>query len=323
MGLGFFLVDALQPAFEVFTVAGGVLVHVAVLGLAGHEVQQLGLGAFQGLVHGGQLGAQPLLDGPFPVQARPEAADVLPELLALRLALSDLGQHALVFRFQALTRFLQLGAFPEQALDFPAQVLQVVLQPVDRALEFVFLRFLRRDRFVLLRALQLDLFHGRVELLQLGGVLEVRVAQLLEQRFGFVDLAGEGLEVVQPQADVQLLGARLVLVEQLGLAGLAFEAFHLAFDFGDDVGHAQQVLVGHLDLAQGLGLVMLVAGHAGGFLDEIAALLGAGLGDDADVALLDDGIGLGAQTAAEEDVVNVLQAAGLLVQEIGALSGAV
>ena len=36
------------------------------------------------------------------------------------------------------------------------------------------------------------------------------------------------------------------------LAGLALERADLAFDFADEVGHAEQVLLGAFELAQGL-----------------------------------------------------------------------
>ena len=50
----------------------------------------------------------------------------------------------------------------------------------------------------------------------------------------------------------------------------------------------------------------------------MAALLGAGVGDGADIALLNDGKGFRAQATAQKKIVDILQAAGLFVQKIGA-----
>ena len=320
---GLCFIRALEPPLQVFAVVGGVLVEVPVLGLTGREVQQAGPGALQLLVHAGERRGHPLQGGALLLEAGAAAPDLLPQPGVFRFALLDLRQHALVFLLQPLAGVLQVGGFTVKPLDLAAQVLEVLLHAVDGALDVELLGLLVGDRLVFLPALELDLLDGRIELLQLGGMPDVGVLEPLQHLVGAVDLAGELLEVVQPQADIEPLRARLVFAEELGLAGLPLQAVHLALDFDDDVGHPQQVLVGDVDLAQGFGLVMLVAGDAGGLFDEIPALLRAGLGDDADVALLDERVGPRAETAAEEDVVDVLEAAGLLVEKVGAFTGPV
>ena len=75
--------------------------------------------------------------------------------------------------------------------------------------------------------------------------------------------------------------------------------------------------------AQGFHPPGLVTGDAGRLFDEGAALFGSGVGDGADVALLDNGIGACAHAASHEEVVDVFQAAGLAVDEIRSLAAAI
>jgi hypothetical protein len=133
-------------------------------------------------------------------------------------------------------------------------MLDVFLHAVDRALQVVFFGLAVADGLVFLPAVELDLLDGRVELLELGGVLDVRVAQAWSRRWVSFDLEREPVDLVRREPHVELSGAALVLAEKLRLAGLALEAVHLALDLQDDVGHAQQVLLGGVDLAQRLGL---------------------------------------------------------------------
>ena len=78
-----------------------------------------------------------------------------------------------------------------------------------------------------------------------------------------------------------------------------------------------------LHLPLGLLLPALVLGDAGGLLDEHAAVLGARRDDEADLALLDDRVGLGADAGAEEEVGDVLQADLRLVDQVLARAVAV
>ena len=60
----------------------------------------------------------------------------------------------------------------------------------------------------------------------------------------------------------------------------------------------------------------------GGLFDDGAAVGGLAAEDLPDAPLLDDGVGLGAEARAHEDVLNVAQAAELAVQQIFAFAGA-
>jgi hypothetical protein len=76
-GLGLLFIGAFEPALQTFAVVGRVLIHVAVLRLLAHEIEQIRLGGFQILVHLAEGGRHPLLDGPFLLEQRPHPADVL------------------------------------------------------------------------------------------------------------------------------------------------------------------------------------------------------------------------------------------------------
>jgi putative FmdB family regulatory protein len=102
----------------------------------------------------------------------------------------------------------------------------------------------------------------------------------------------------------------------LGLGGLALEGREAPLDLGDDVPDAQEVLARLVHLELGLLLPGLVLGDAGGLLDEEAAVLGAGGDDEPDLALLDDGVRLGADAGAEEEVGDVLEADLGLVDQV-------
>ena len=93
-----------------------------------------------------------------------------------------------------------------------------------------------------------------------------------------------------------------------GPLGLPLERANLPTHLAEHVGDAKEVLTGLLEPAlRGLALI-LVAGDAGGLLDDEAALLRPGRDDEADAALLDDGVGLArADAGAEEELLHVAE----------------
>ena len=91
---------------------------------------------------------------------------------------------------------------------------------------------------------------------------------------------------------LHLLAQRAVAAR---LAGLALQALELLLDLVDDVVHAQQVLLRGLELELGLAPARLVLRDARRLLDERAAVGGLAGEDEADLALLDDRVGLGAE----------------------------
>ena len=230
--------------------------------------------------------------------------------------LLDLLAQPLGFRFKAF--YVALGA-----LGFAAQVGDLVFQALDFAL-----------------GLQApgpglaDLLLGRGELdphgLQLG--LQAHDLLLGQQQAGahrvafageFLDLVGEGLEVEAGQIQVQVADFVAQLLVHLGLFGLALQALHLGFQLHDDVALAVQVLLGGLHLAQADLFLVLVPGDAGRFLHPEAAFLGPGLDEGGHAALLDDGVVPVAQAGVHEELVDVLEPAGHLVDQVFALPGSV
>ena len=86
------------------------------------------------------------------------------------------------------------------------------------------------------------------------------------------------------------------------------EALELVAQFQADVLDARQVLARIRQAPFGLLAPLLVLGHAGGFLEEDAQLLGLGLDDARDHPLLDDRVGARPEARAEEQVVDVAAA---------------
>ena len=102
----------------------------------------------------------------------------------------------------------------------------------------------------------------------------------------------------------------------------ALQVLDLAVDLAQDVVDAQQVLARALHLALGGELAAAIERRAGGLLDEQAAVLRLGVDQLLDAPLLDDRVGLRADPGAEEQLGDVLQPAGRLVDEVLRLAGA-
>ena len=207
---------------------------------------------------------------------------------------------------------------------------QPVLAPLDRSLlgaDGVVGRE-RRARRRVERALgREDLEPPRLEpglaRLQLGPRLLVRLAE--PRHLGALE--------ADPADELEVLVGRLVKVKvlelvpvrhvALGLGGLARERREAPLDLGDDVPHPEQVLLGELHLLLGLLLPGLELGDAGRLFDEQAPVLGLRAHDEADLALLDDRIGLRAGAGAEEEIRDVAEPDRGLVDEVIAVAAAV
>src|SRR5579871_3978201 len=107
-----------------------------------------------------------------------------------------------------------------------------------------------------------------------------------------------------------------VLLVALGLGCLQLDAAQLLFDFVDDIAGPLQVLVDPFQLAEGLDLLGLESADPGCFFEDGTPLPGRGLQEDIDAPLLDDAIGIRAGPTAEEELLDVFEPAGLLVDEI-------
>ena len=153
--------------------------------------------------------------------------------------------------------------------------------------------FLRRDagiEFLLLFARAIDFDLQRRD----GGGKSV---ELMPREFRF-----------QPG---QFLEAGLITAR---LARLTLERADLPLHFADDVGEADEIGLGVLELAQCFLLLALVLGDACGFLENGAAVLGTRREDRVDLALLHDRVGGAADAGIHEHGVDVAQAARRFVE---------
>ena len=98
------------------------------------------------------------------------------------------------------------------------------------------------------------------------------------------------------------------------LARLALERADLPLHFADDVGEADEVGLGVLELAERLFFLALVLGDTGGLLENRAAVLGTRGENRVDLALLHDRVGGASDAGVHEHAVDVAQAAGGFVE---------
>ena len=105
----------------------------------------------------------------------------------------------------------------------------------------------------------------------------------------------------------QILENRLVAAR---LGGLTLQRADLAFDFLDDVLHANQVRLGVFQFAEGFLLLGLEFCNAGSLFKNRAPVLRAVAQDLVDLALFHDRIRAPADAGIHEQLVDVAQAAG-------------
>src|SRR3546814_215922 len=249
-------------------------------------VGQPGLGFAQGFLRGLVAGLQ-LRQFRFGRRDR-TAQFHQPRFVAADVA-ADLGQ-----------RRLRLVARTLQALRHFALVGDLLFDPGQGAADLVnlglglvqgFAGFLAADAIVLDPALGLALFGD--QLLQLRFILVELLAQALQARIEAAVLQRLPLRVLDPALGLD----GLIL---LGLARLALEVLELLAYFVAQVGQALEVLAGVADTGFGFLAPLLVLGDAGGLLQVHAQVLGPGLDDLADHALLDDRVAARAQARSEE-----------------------
>src|SRR5690606_2038793 len=106
----------------------------------------------------------------------------------------------------------------------------------------------------------------------------------------------------------------------LGLARLPGQVVELLADLVAQVGQAVEVLAGVADPVLGLLAPLLVLGDAGGLLQVHPQVLGPGVDDLADHALLDDRVAARTQAGAQEQVGDVAAAAAGAVEVVVALA---
>ena len=141
-----------------------------------------------------------------------------------------------------------------------------------------------------------------------------------------LELEGPGLDLIQffqPHGDFQ--HAQLVPQDQvpLRLLRLIPQRFYLQLQLRDLVVDAHQVLLCALHFPLGLLLAVAVLGNTCRLLKDLPAV-GAPDGQDlVDPALADDGVPLPAQARVHEQLVDILQPHGLLVDVVFTLPAAV
>src|SRR5581483_6250277 len=101
------------------------------------------------------------------------------------------------------------------------------------------------------------------------------------------------------------------------------DAPQLLLDLVRDVAEAEEVGIDALQLAERLGLAGAESADAGRLLEDRPPFLRRCLQQHIDAALLDDAVGVGPGAGAEEQVLDVLEAAELVVDEVLALAAAV
>ena len=220
------------------------------------------------------------------------------------LASVALGEHP-VFRDALGVDADDLVRAPVRAVCrrlFLRELLQALFQLVDFAVQLLLRGFGGGHRLARLR-------NRRLDFLAVRRVLFQRLVELVDLLLGHVD--------VEP---AQLVAEFLVL---LRLADLPLQRADLPLHLPQDVRLAQQVLLGLLDLPQRLLAVRLELGDARRLLEHRAAVLGLGREDRVDLALRHHRIRACADARAHEEVLDVLQAARLLVDEVFARAVAV
>ncbi|OFW51696.1 MAG: hypothetical protein A3G77_12505 [Acidobacteria bacterium RIFCSPLOWO2_12_FULL_68_19] len=106
----------------------------------------------------------------------------------------------------------------------------------------------------------------------------------------------------------------------LRLGGLPLQRTALLLHLEDDVVDAREVLLGRLQLQLGGAAPRPVLGDAGGLLNELPPIDRPRAEDQTDLSLLDDGVGLGAETGVHHQLVDVAQPADLSVDQVFAFT---
>jgi len=107
------------------------------------------------------------------------------------------------------------------------------------------------------------------------------------------------------------------------LRRLPLQRAALLLHLEDDVVDAREILPGGFELQLRRAAARLVLGHAGRFLNQLTAIGRPRAQDHADLALLDDRVGLRAQAGVHQQIVDVSQPAHLTVDQVFAFARAV
>ena len=140
---------------------------------------------------------------------------------------------------------------------------------------------------------------------------------------GRLDVLGQ---VAVAAGEQQLLPAPHLVAQPLeapGLGRLALERPALLLDLEDDVVETREVLLRGVELELGGAAPRLVLGDTRSLFDQLAPIGRPRAQDHADLALLDDRVGLGTEAGVHQQLVDVAQPAMGAVDEVLALARAV
>ena len=217
-------------------------------------------------------------------------------------------------------RLLGLVARPLQPVSKLALMCDLLFDAGQRAADFIACRLRIVQRIgggLAALAAGFDLAFGFAligdDLLQPGFFLRQAFAQRLQLRVEEAELQRLPLSILDPAFGLD----GLVL---LGLFGLPREMLQLLADFFAQVIEAVEILAGVTDAGFGFLAALFVFGNAGGFFQIDAQLLGLGLNDLRNHALLDDRVAARAETGAQEQVGDVAAAAFGAIEVITALT---
>jgi len=226
----------------------------------------------------------------------------LPRDFAPFLGLGDVGQRLRVLRGQFFEPFLvELDAALE-AVHLAFQLHALLLPGGDVVLEL-------RQPVAQLGNLVFGLEHGGGAAFNLG-------PQLFGGGLPLLDFRLQDIELVPGQLGVQVLQLRGQLLVAPGLARLPLQRSDLPLHLPHQVRHPQEVLLGVFQLSESLFLLGLVLGDPRRFFEDHPPVFGFARENLRDVALGHDAVAGPAHPRAHEQLLNVLQAAGSLVDEI-------
>ena len=221
----------------------------------------------------------------------------------------DLPGQPLLFLLQLADLDAHLLATLEQALDLALDLLNALTEVAETVRHFL----LGRAPGGLARA-QGRLAHAEVAF---------TVAQPVELGLEPRAFSGERRVVRRDEGACERLLLAVQDLVLLRLLRLALERAELAPDLVHDVADPKEVLPCRVELALGLAALLLVAGDARRLLDEDPPLVRLRRQHVVELLLVHDRIGPGAGARPGQEVEDVAEAAGVAVEEVLALRGAV
>src|SRR5206468_6845872 len=127
-------------------------------------------------------------------------------------------------------------------------------------------------------------------------------------RFEKSELLGKPTPIDQRDLRAKLLEPLAVFAVAPGFSRLGADRLQTVFDFFDDVGQTEQILLDALQPPLSLDLFGLEAADSRRLLEDGPPIFGRGLKQPIDFALLDQAVGIDADAGASKQITNVLQA---------------